>query len=251
VILAKNLLIRLLGFNALVFQGDVLFVERVRWLQKRLRPDQCRTLDAGCGAGGLSILAAKSGHDTLGLTFSKGDAEIASRRAALLGAHMASFEVVDLRDLGSHVERLGHFDQIIACEVIEHILDDDKLFANLAKLLAHGGQLFLTTPFEGHIPVHGEVVQKIENGGHVRFGYTHRRLKELCEANSLTVLEIGYLNGFFAQKTFSTYVRLCRLHPKLAWFLTIPLRPLRHLDPIVRRISRYPDMSVTLVCSKR
>ena len=228
----------------------MLFVERVRWLQARLSQKQCKTLDAGCGAGGLSILAAKSGHETLGLTFSKEDAEIASRRAALLNAHLADFEVVDLRDLGNHAERLGQFDQIVACEVIEHILDDDELFANLANLLAHGGQLFLTTPFEGHIPVYGEVVQKIENGGHVRFGYTHSRLRELCEANSLTVLELGYLNGFFAQKTFSAYVRLCRLHAKVAWLLTLPLRPLRHLDPLVRKMSRYPDMSVTLVCSK-
>ena len=238
------------GFNAILVQGDVLFVERVRWLQKRIRTSQYRTLDAGCGSGALSILAARSGNETIGLTFSDVDSEIARCRAELLNADKARFNVVDLRELANHIDRLGTFDEIIACEVIEHIIDDQKLFSNFSQLLAPGGRLYLTTPFEGHVPVFGEVVQKDQNGGHVRFGYTHDRLKDLCETNGLDVIELGYLNGFFAQKTFSTYVRLCRLHPKLAWLFTFPLRPLRHVDPILRKATRYPDMSVTLVCTK-
>jgi SAM-dependent methyltransferase len=245
--MTRNTLIRLIGWPALLVQGDVLFVERVGWVRRRLRPGAVRTLDAGCGAGGLTILAARLGNDALGLTFAPADAALAADRAALVGARGARFEVLDLRGLGKHTDRLGAFDQVIACEVIEHLNDDAALVANLAALLRPGGRLLLTTPYLNHRPVHGETVSEKEDGGHVRFGYTHERLAELFAAAGLRVSERGYLNGFFAQSVFSLYLRLYRLHPKLGWLLTVPLRPLRLLDPLVARLTNYPYMSVTAV----
>jgi SAM-dependent methyltransferase len=245
--MTRNALIRLIGWPALLLQGDVLFVQRVAWVRRRLRPGAARTLDAGCGVGGLTMLAAQLGNDALGLTFAPADAGLAADRAALVGATAARFEVVDLRELGTHTGRLGAFDQIIACEVIEHLKDDSGLVANLAALLKPGGRLLLTTPYLNHRPVYGETVSEVEDGGHVRFGYTHARLAELFAAAGLGVEEQGYLNGFFAQKVFSLYLRLYRVHPKLGWLLTLPLRPLRVLDPLIGRLTGYPYMSVTMI----
>lgn len=248
--MTRNVLVRWFGWPALLVQGDVLFVERVGWVRRRLKAGPLRTLDAGCGVGALTMLAARGGNDALGLTFAPADAAVATDRAALVGAKTARFEVVDLRELAAHVPRLGHFDQIIACEVIEHLKDDAGLIANLAALLKPGGQLLLTTPHKNHRPVYGETVSEVEDGGHVRFGYTHDDLARLFAAAGLRVAEAGYLNGYFAQKVFSLYLRLYRVHPKLAWLATLPLRPLRVFDGAVRRVTKYPDMSVTAVAVK-
>lgn len=244
--MSRNLLVRLLGWPALPLQGDVLFAERAAWVRRQLMRGPVRTLDAGCGSGALTILAARLGNDALGLTFSEADVALAAERAAIVGAKTAAFRVLDLRELGGAIPELGTFDQVIACEVIEHLKDDAGLIANLAALLRPGGRLLLTTPFLHHHPVYGERVSATEDGGHVRFGYTHAELSRLFVAAGLRVEEAGFLNGFFAQRAFSLYLRLLRLHPKLGWLLTLPLRPLRVLDPLVAHITGYPDMSVTM-----
>ncbi len=244
-------MVRLLGWWALPIQGDVLFVERLGWVRKRLTRGPVRTLDAGCGSGAITILAARLGNDALGLTFSAGDAALAADRARLVGVTSAQFKVLDLRELGPAVPELGVFDQIIACEVIEHLRDSAGLLANLSALLKPGGRLLLTTPYLNHHPVFGEKVSETEDGGHVRFGYTHEELAELFASSGCKVEESGYLNGYFAQKVFSFYLRLTRLHPKLGWLLTLPLRPLRFLDGLVAGITGYPYMSVTMVGVKQ
>jgi SAM-dependent methyltransferase len=245
--MSRNTMVRLLGWRALPLQGDVLFVERLGWVRRRLLRGPVRTLDAGCGTGAFTTLAARLGNDALGLTFAAADATLAADRAALVGAPSARFRVLDLRQLGPAVAELGTFDQVIACEVIEHLYDDAGLVAHLSALLRPGGRLLLTTPYLHHHPVYGEKVSETEDGGHVRFGYTHEELARLFAAAGLRVEEQGYLNGFFAQKVFSLYLRLVRVHPKLGWLLTLPLRPLRVLDPLVARASGYPYMSVTMI----
>lgn len=246
----RNTLVQILGWHALPIQGDVLFVERLAWVKRRLLRGPARTLDAGCGTGALTILATRLGHEALGLTFTPADAELAARRAAILGAATARFEVVDLRKLDQAIPRLGTFDQVIACEVIEHLKDDRRLVVNLAKLLKPGGRLLLTTPFLKHHPVYGERVSETEDGGHVRFGYTHEELEELIELAGLNIEEKGFLNGYFSQRVFSLYLRLQRWHPKFGWFFTLPFRPLRVFDGFVSRMTRYPHMSVTVVAVK-
>jgi len=249
--MSRNAIVRLLGWWALPLQGDILFVERLGWVRKRLLRGSVQTLDAGCGTGAFTILAARLGNDALGLTFAPEDAVLAADRARLIGASSARFRVLDLRELGPAVPELGTFDQVIACEVIEHLRDDAGLVANLSALLKPGGRLLLTTPYLNHHPVYGETVSENEDGGHVRFGYTHKELEQLFASAGLKVEEAGYLNGYFAQKVFSLYLRLSRLHPKIGWLLTLPLRPLRILDGVVAKFTGYPYMSVTVVGVKR
>jgi len=249
--MSRNAMIRLFGWWALPIQGDVLFVQRLGWVRKRLLRGPVRTLDAGCGTGAFTILAARLGNNALGLTFSTGDATLAADRAHLVGATLAGFRVLDLRELGPAVSELGVFDQVIACEVIEHLHDSAGLIANLAALLKPGGRLLLTTPYLHHHPVYGETVSADEDGGHVRFGYTHEELERLFASAGLKIKEEGYLNGYFAQKVFSLYLRLSRLHPKLGWLFTLPFRPLRVLDSFIARRSGYPYMSVTMIGVKQ
>jgi SAM-dependent methyltransferase len=249
--MSRNAMVRLLGWWALPIQGDILFVERLGWVRRRLSRGPIRTLDAGCGTGALTILAARLGNDALGLTFSAGDAALAADRARLVGTSSARFRVLDLRELGLAITELGAFDQVIACEVIEHLRDSAGLIASFSALLKPGGRLLLTTPYLNHHPVYGETVSETEDGGHVRFGYTHEELEELFTTAGLQVEEAGYLNGYFAQKVFSLYLLLSRIHPKVGWMLTLPLRPLRFLDGLVARLTGYRYMSVTMIGVKQ
>ena len=42
----------------------------------------------------------------------------------------------------------GHFDTVIAAQVLEHILDLDRLAAEMRRLLAPGGELLVSAPSE-------------------------------------------------------------------------------------------------------
>jgi hypothetical protein len=76
-------------------------------------------------------------------------------------------------------------------------------------------------------------------------------LLELCESSGFMVPEISYCSGFFSQKITWLLRNLSELHWLLAWFVVLPLRivpPL--LDPLVRKISGWPDYSICLVAQK-
>ncbi len=246
----SDALIRVLGWQGIKIQGDVTFLGRLAWLRRQLQPGSLRTLDAGCGRGAFTMLAAKFGNDALGLTFSQEDAEIANRRAKLVGANRARFEVLDLRVLDQHLSDYGRFDQIICCEVIEHVFDDQKLVTGLGTLLRPGGTLFLTTPFADHKPMFGEVVSQTEDGGHVRFGYTKARIDELLATAGLKPQSYHYLNGWVDQKLFNLYNRLNQWHPKLGWAAILPLRPLLACDSLLTNLTGYKNLCIAVVATK-
>ncbi len=246
----SDILVRVIGWHGITLQGDVTFLGRLAWIRKHLKVGALDTLDAGCGRGAFTMLAAKCGNDALGLTFSSDDAEIARRRAGLVGAKNARFEVLDLRELDQHLEDFGKFDQIICCEVIEHVFEDEKLVRNLAHLLKPGGTLLLTTPFADHRPMVGEVVSEVEDGGHVRFGYTQSRIDELLASAGLEAQSYAYLNGWVSQRLFNIYNRLNRWYPKLGWISTLPLRPLLLLDRSVTETVRFEYLCIATVATK-
>jgi SAM-dependent methyltransferase len=98
-------------------------------------------LDAGCGTGEHTLLAASSGADALGADVSPLAIERARGKAAARGIK-ARFEVADalrLADLGLS------FDTIIDSGLF-HVFDDDsrtRYVASLASVLRPGGRLYL------------------------------------------------------------------------------------------------------------
>lgn len=74
-----------------------------------------RLLDAGCGAGQLSIEAASRGAEVLGVDISGNLLDIARGRALDAGVRDASFAVGDMRD-----PALGRFDHVVVMDVLIH-----------------------------------------------------------------------------------------------------------------------------------
>ncbi len=107
-------------------------------------------LDAGCGTGEQTLLAASSGADALGVDVSPLALEQARGKAAARGIPAAAggqigkarFEVADALSLGD----LGlSFDTVIDSGLF-HVFDDDKrarYVASLASVLRPGGHLYL------------------------------------------------------------------------------------------------------------
>jgi SAM-dependent methyltransferase len=100
-----------------------------------------QVLDAGCGTGEQTLLAASSGADALGVDVSPLAIEQARGKAATRGIK-ARFEVADALSLGD----LGlSFDTIIDSGLF-HVFDDDnraRYVSSLASVLRPGGRLYL------------------------------------------------------------------------------------------------------------
>jgi 2-polyprenyl-3-methyl-5-hydroxy-6-metoxy-1,4-benzoquinol methylase len=218
-------------------------------LRRHLRHGELRTFDAGCGNGAFSIYAARSGNRVVAGSFSEREQDDAKRRAGVLGVDGIDFRLIDLRELERHRQELGTFDQIICFETIEHLLDDEGLVRSLGQMLAPGGRLLLTAPFEGHRPLYTEErnPSPVEDGSHVRYGYSQERLRELATNAGLQVESEGFVSGLVSQKLTNLMRRLtARIGRVGAWAVVLPLRPLVILDVPLSTALRYPYLSVAL-----
>jgi SAM-dependent methyltransferase len=206
-----------------------------------------RTLDAGFGNGAFSMYAARIGNEVIGISFSAEERDAARSRAERLGIEGITFRLLDLRDLTSQGADLGTFDQIICLETIEHLVDDERTVAELASMLRPGGRLLLTAPSADHRMLFGERISEVEDGGHVRWGYTPAGLREILHQAGLTPVHEGHVSGIVSQLVTDLIRRLHRFDHRLAWVLTVPLRALVIVDRPLTAAFGYPYLCVSAV----
>jgi len=205
-----DILLRVFGWRFLLITGDPCVFDRWLWLRTHLRRGPVRTFDAGCGNGGFSIFAASVGNQVVAASFQASEQENAHKRAEILGVEGIDFRIIDLRELEHHRADLGLFDQIICLETIEHVSDDDGLVATLAAMLAPGGQILLSTPFDKHRPLYTEELEPspVEDGSHVRYGYSRERLREIVVNAGMDVTSEDFISGVVSQKLTDLMRRL-------------------------------------------
>ena len=124
---------------------------RLKYLRDRIdqhwQADECsRTpldgksaLDVGCGAGLLAEPLARLGAKVTGVDASPEVIAVARGHAATMGLAI-DYRVGDVQALE------GQFDLVTAMEVIEHVADPAAFLKALAKRLASGGLLVMSTP---------------------------------------------------------------------------------------------------------
>ena len=96
-------------------------------------------LDVGCGAGLLAEPLVRLGAKVTGIDASPEVIEVAWEHARRQGLEI-DYRAGDVQELE------GQFDLITAMEVIEHVADPAAFVRALAKRLAPGGLLLLSTP---------------------------------------------------------------------------------------------------------
>lgn len=248
----KKIVLKFLGFYPALLVGDSGVWDRWVWLRRNLIRGNVRTLDAGCGSGAFSLGAARLGNVVTGLSFDARNNFTANERAKILKLESrARFLQQDLRDLAQVRNELGTFDQIICCETIEHIKNDELLLKNFFELLKSKGKLLLTAPYKFYRHLPGDGISDVEDGGHVRWGYTHEEMGALCSRAGLKILKSEYATGFISQQI----IRLERLGSavlphRAVWVVLFPLRFFTILDPLVTLVLGYPYLSIAVVAVK-
>jgi SAM-dependent methyltransferase len=170
---------------------DPLAATRLRLLDETLRgEDVRRSLDIGCGAGGLVAALRARDIDAVGMDV----AEAALERAA--GSH-AGLPLLahSAEDLPWPVES-GTLDLVTAFEVIEHLLRPRRLVEGAAAALRPGGLFALTTPYHGLLKNLALVVARFDRhfaveGDHIRF-FSDRALRGLLQSAGLSVERVRH-----------------------------------------------------------
>lgn len=147
-------------------------------------------------------------------------------------------------------ETENKFDQIILFEVLEHIKNDQEVLDKLYFLLKAGGQLLFSSPSDNYPMFYGEKISPIEDGWHVRKGYSFDDIeRKMASAGFKIILKESYI-GYFTQKSLAL-IRYISDRLTSSILITIPLKlillPLTYLDKFV---SHYPDYCIFVIAKK-
>lgn len=186
----------------LIFPGINLHArERFRRVPNHLHAAVMRdrvVLDAGFGNGMLSWQAWRRGYRVVGVTLKESEVSGATRlfndRLGISREELC-FVKHNLYDTDGLRARYGQFDEIICADVIEHIVDHQRICAAFWDLLKPGGALHLTTPNAMHPYNASFPLDLNESGGHVRPGYTLDSFKQLLEPIGFQVDEFYGFGG--------------------------------------------------------
>lgn len=224
-----SFLIHHLGRSYALITRDWMIHERMRFLVECIDKQDAsslRVLDAGCGSG-LSLLYLHWFHRrriVFYLGLDRDTERLRSRYKFISIPH--NFENIDL---DSSWQR-GRFDVVFCSEVIEHIIEDRRLFIRLVSHLADGGILLLTTPHKEFVRRTAaqfpgfDQIRPIQDGGHVRMGYLPEELEEMASGLGLAHVSQAWLGqlshfelrGREAKRNNGDYVNMVRYNPKWA-----------------------------------
>jgi SAM-dependent methyltransferase len=136
-----------------------------------------RMLDAGCGTGRNMVEFGRVADALDGVDFSE-EAVAFCHRRGLPGVRQARLEELPFPD--------GHFDLIIATDVIEHLDDDGVALAELRRVAAPGAHLVITVPAYQWLWSHHD------ESHHHRRRYTMRRLRSPVKATGWQPVVASY-----------------------------------------------------------
>jgi SAM-dependent methyltransferase len=120
----------------------------------------------------------------------------------------------------------------------------------MSRLLKPGGRLILTTPYRHYRPLWGDKLSLTEDGGHVRWGYSHNELRNKIESVGMRVLSEDYISGVISQQLTSAMRRLNHNANGIGWIATLPFRVLQTIDGPITSLVDYPYLSIGIVAEK-
>jgi SAM-dependent methyltransferase len=157
-------------------------------------------LDLGCGFGRHAFEAARRGAQVVALD--AGPEELRDVQGMFLAMLTAGELEQDAHAGAVRADALrlpfcdGAFDRVIAAEVLEHIPDDARAMAELARVLRPGGTMAVTVPRCGPETVNWLLSDAYHDvpGGHVRI-YRRQTLVRRLESCGLSPVGHHYAHG--------------------------------------------------------
>lgn len=122
-------------------------------------PPGARVLEIGCGSGWLTEYFARLGYDVTGLDISPALIEMARERLSKVPYGADHETPLRYRFLVHDIEAeplAETFNAIICYDALHHLEAEQRVLANLAAMLAEGGQLFV---LEGECPPEGSATE--------------------------------------------------------------------------------------------
>jgi SAM-dependent methyltransferase len=166
-----------------------------RW--KRNASGKKKILDAGSGFGQyVYMMSGDTNMEVLGVDVKTEQIEDCSHFFQKIGRENVSFEFADL----TKFEQTDTFDMILSVDVMEHILEDEKVFENFHKSLKKDGFLLISTPSDqGGSDVHDHDHDHDGDGSfideHVRDGYGIDEIQEKLKKAGFSQTEAYYNYG--------------------------------------------------------
>jgi 2-polyprenyl-6-hydroxyphenyl methylase / 3-demethylubiquinone-9 3-methyltransferase len=114
---------------------------RAAWVLERVAPG-IRVADVGCGGGLLAEALSAGGLQVTGLDAASALIDVAKLHLKESGLKV-DFRAQTVADLAD--EQPGGFQAVTCMEMLEHVDDPLAILADCKRLLAPGGQLFLST----------------------------------------------------------------------------------------------------------
>jgi 2-polyprenyl-3-methyl-5-hydroxy-6-metoxy-1,4-benzoquinol methylase len=145
-----------------------------------------RLLDAGCGAGTLSFVAAGRASSVVGVDGSANMIALAEAERARRGLDNMRFQQAWLAALDS--EDAGSFDVILCSSVLEYTADLDAEVARLSRLLRPGGRLIVSLPNRSSLYRHVEAVAYRLTGRPRYFAHVRHVLSPVAFGEKLRTL---------------------------------------------------------------
>jgi len=204
---------RAFGLPYLFASRDFNIHSRCRYLLyklQHLRGGGLRILDVGCGAGitlrHLATLEPGKIGRYVGIDL---QAERLQSRYRNVASIDVDFHNVDLDDDWN----VGTFDVVWCSEVIEHLINDAGQMEKMMRAVRPGGTVLITTPcleFVEHMGTSFPPILKtsnIQDGGHVRHGYSMDDIEYMAADAGLLVQSIDGVNQLSLAETKKRYMK--------------------------------------------
>lgn len=178
--------------------------------------------DAGTGYGQYTYFMAKKlkPANILSVDIKKDWVEDASNFFDKIDSSSIRFSVEDLLEINHE----NKFDLILCVDVMEHIMDDEKVFLNFYRALKTNGYLLINSPsVYGGSDVHGEEDESFI-GEHARIGYSKEDLEKKLHPLGFKTYKSQYTYGFWGDKAWRLGIKfpMILLNISKLFFIVLP-----------------------------
>lgn len=177
--------LKLLVLDQLKPQIDAVTWYRQRLTRRYFARGDIDVLNIGTGGGLETLELLRCGNR---VTAVEVDVEAARRTQDRIARHGYSSRGKVMRLHVCDLPPTDTYDEIVMCEVLEHVAEDEAALDVVAAALKPGGRLVMSTPTAlwGQLP--GDTVSRTEDGGHVRVGYQGPELDDMLRRRGFVTI---------------------------------------------------------------